>query len=360
MTNKLKALFLLLTANCLLPTISFSQDIHFSQYNFSPLTLNPALTSAYKDIQATLHYKDQWNSMNAYKTASATFEIKLGQPNWVKVDRLTGAFKQKLAKGLAFGLNAFSDKAGDGKMKQTQANLSIAYHARLNEHNTLSAGLMGGFGQRSIVPEGLRWNNQYASGSYDPTISSGENFSKQSFVYGDYNMGLLWSYGDASRYATANDQKHINAGISLGHLNSPGLSFVSTDAERLDWKWTAHANSLIGIKNSLYSVGPSILFMQQGPLREITFGALVKYKFKEESKYTGYVRGAAISAGCYYRNKDAVIPYLLLEVDAYSLGLSYDTNISGLKTATAGRGGFEITLRFNTPSSFLFQTKSRI
>ena len=173
-------------------------------------------------------------------------------------------------------------------------------------------------------------------------------------------MGVLWSYGDASRYTSANDQKHINAGISLAHFNSPGYSFISTDAGDLDWKWTANANSLIGISNSLYSVGPSVLFMQQGPLSEITFGMLFKYKFKEESKYTGYVRGAAISAGCYYRNKDAVIPFLLIELDAYSLGLSYDANISGLKTATAGRGGFEISIRFNTPSSFLYQTKSRI
>ena len=76
-------------------SLSFSQDIHFSQYNFSPLTLNPALTAAYKDIEVTLQYKDQWHSLNAYRTAAATVEIKFGQLNWIKLEKLTGAFKKK-------------------------------------------------------------------------------------------------------------------------------------------------------------------------------------------------------------------------------------------------------------------------
>lgn len=352
-------LFVLQTANCLLPT-AFAQDIHFSQYNFSPLTLNPALTAAYKDIQATLQYKDQWKSLNGFRTAAATFEIKLGQFNWIKLEKLTGTFKKKLAKGLAFGLNVFTDRAGDAKMQQTQGNFSVAYHALLDVHNTFSAGLMGGLSQRSISPDDLRFNNQYSAGSYDPNILSGENFSNQTFAYGDYALGLLYSYGDGSKYMTSNDQKHFNVGVSLSHISSPKQSFMSVMDEQLNWKYTAHVSSLLGIKNTNYSFGPSLLYMRQGALNELTFGAMVKYMLKDDSKYTGYVKGAAFSLGCYYRNKDAIIPYALMELGAYSIGLSYDTNVSGLSTVTSGRGGFEISLRFNSPSPFLYQTRSRI
>ena len=346
--------------SCLLPAFLKAQDIHFSQYNFSPLTLNPALTSAYKDIQATLQYKDQWRSLNGFRTAAATFEMKAGQFNWIKIERLTGFFKKKLAKGLAFGVNVFSDRAGDGAMRQTQGNLSIAYHSLLDAHNTLSGGIMGGISQRTISPDALRFNNQYSGGAFDPGMMSGENFSDRSFIYGDYAAGILYSYGDGSRYMTANDQKHFNAGISFSHFSRPKQSFISTPSDQLKWKLTAHAGSLIGIPNSNCSFGPSLLYMRQGALNEFTFGALMKYMLKDNSVYTGYVKGAAFSLGCYYRNKDAVIPYFLVELGAYSLGISYDTNVSGLTYATAGRGGLEISLRFNNPTPFLYQNRSRI
>ncbi len=100
--------------------------------------------------------------------------------------------------------------------------------------------------------------------------------------------------------------------------------------------------------------------MSQGPQMELTPGMCVKYQFKETSTYTGYVKGSAMTLGCYYRNRDAVIPYFMIEMDKYSFGISYDTNISGLTNVTEGRGGIEISLRFNSPSSFLYQTKSRI
>lgn len=298
--------------------------------------------------------------VDAYRTSAATFEMKLGQLNWVKTERKTGIFSKKLMKGLAIGLNFFADKAGDGNMKTTQGNLSIAYHALLNKNNTLSAGLIGGIAQRSISPDGLRWNSQYGGGNYDPTLASGENFSNQSFVHGDYGAGLLWSYGDGSKYLTANDQKHIHAGISLSHLNKPRQSFLGVVSDKLQWKWTGHAGMLMGVKNTLLSLGGSLLYMSQGKLMEITPGAIIKYKFKENSVYTGFIKSSALSLGCYYRNKDAVIPYIMYEMDKYSLGISYDTNISGLTTATSGKGGIEISLRFNAPSPFLYQTKSRI
>jgi len=341
----------------LMAVLGGAQDIHFSQYNFSPLTLNPALTAAYKNIQATLHYKEQWRAVDAYRTSAATFEIKMSEFPWIKIEKLTSTFKEKVAKGLAFGINVFSDKAGDGSLSQFQASLSIAYHARIAEHHVLSGAMMGGIVQRSISPDGLRWNSQYPGGVYDPNLPSGENFSAQSHGYGDYAAGMLWSYGEGSRYMTANDHKFIGAGFSIYHLSSPPQSFIGSN-DRLNWRWTAHANSLFGIKNSQISVGPSVLYMQQGALKEVTAGGLLKYKFREESKYTGYVKGAAVSLGCFYRNRDAVIPMFLLEMSSYSLGISYDTNISGLTAATSGKGGFEISLRFNSPSPFLYQNSS--
>jgi type IX secretion system PorP/SprF family membrane protein len=324
------------------------------------LTLNPALTSAYKEIQGTLNYKQQWRSVKAYRTEEATFEMKLNQKTWAKLDKYTEAFKKKLMKGLALGVNFFTDKAGDGGMRILQGNLSVAYHAALSAQNTLSAAIMGGLVQRSMNEGGLRWNSQYLTGVYDPTAGSGEGFGNASYIYGDYAAGILFSHGKESAYMTSNDQKFFNMGASVYHLTQPNQSFMG-GGDRLYMRYNFHTNVLLGIKNTNFSLAPSALFMRQGPTMEITFGAMIKYKLKEESKYTGIVKNSVFSAGCFYRNNDAVIPYVLIEMDKYSLGISYDTNISGLKTATTGRGGIEISLRINNSSPFLYQnSKSRM
>ena len=48
-----------------------------------------------------------------------------------------------------------------------------------------------------------------------------------------------------------------------------------------------------------------------------------------------------------YRWKDALIPVVKLKSDKLSIGLSYDVNISKLSTASAYRGGFELTLTYS-------------
>lgn len=353
--DKLLFCLLVFLSSCLL-----AQDVHFSQYTFSSLQINPPNTAVSKDLIATLQHKEQWRSVNAFRTSAGCFEMKFNQKRWTRIQKMTSTFKKKLVKGLAWGLQGFTDKAGDGGIKHTRINSSLAYHVLLDPNNTLSAGFSGGFSQRSLITDGLRWNSQYNNGTYDPSQLSGESISSSSLFFWDYGAGILWSYGDAARYMTSNDHKHFSAGVSVDHLNRPVYSFLGSN-ERLNRRWTGTLGSVIGIPNSPYSLCPSALYMQQGSLKELTAGLLLKYKFREESKYTGNVKGAAVSLGCFYRNKDAVIPMVLLEMDAYSLGISYDTNISGLTSVTQGRGGFEISLRFSTPSPFLYQNvKSRI
>ena len=41
---------------------------------------------------------------------------------------------------------------------------------------------------------------------------------------------------------------------------------------------------------------------------------------------------------------DAVIPYIGLDYGSFSLGMTYDVNVSAFKVATQGRGGLEISL----------------
>jgi hypothetical protein len=53
-----------------------------------------------------------------------------------------------------------------------------------------------------------------------------------------------------------------------------------------------------------------------------------------------------IYGGLFMRVNDALIPTVKLDYHPFSFALSYDVNVSKLKTSTYGRGGFELSLTY--------------
>jgi Type IX secretion system membrane protein PorP/SprF len=69
------------------------------------------------------------------------------------------------------------------------------------------------------------------------------------------------------------------------------------------------------------------------------YGFDIIQRYEDEQKLAVYFGGM-------YRWNDAVIPVLKLNIYNLGVGLSYDINISKLKTASQWRGGFEFTLGY--------------
>ncbi|CAN5881619.1 hypothetical protein BH11BAC7_BH11BAC7_20980 [soil metagenome] len=336
----------------------YAQDLHFSQYTSAPMLLNPALTASWKDFALTIQQKQQWQSVNAFSTSGLAFEIKASRFNWEKNDKRPSSYKKKLMKGLAFGINVYSDKAGDASMRTNNVNLGIAYHARLNELNALSAGIIGGIIQSSVAIDKLRWNNQYGAAGYDPTIFSNENMVG-SRIYPDFGTGVVWTYGKVARTISSDNQTNAHVGISVMHVNRPNQSFLGGE-DRMHMRYTFHGAGEFGLTNSNLSLCPSFAFMRQGKQKEMTLGMVFKFAMKESSRVTGFIKESSVLFGCYYRSKDAVAPYFGFEFSNYSLGFSYDVNISGLKAATKSVGGIEVTFRLaNLAKAYLYQNKNK-
>ena len=344
-----------------LVVVATAQDIHFSQFNESPLTLNPALTASNVDFRAIINYRNQWRSVTEpYQTYGASVEFKLGLTQWAKVDkgRRTGLFTIA-KKNLAFGINFFRDKAGDAAMGTTQVNLSVASHLPLDKYNNLSIGIQGGFAQRSIDYAKIRWDNQYDGTSYNSALQSGEPNSPSNFFYGDYSAGIQWNYGKGEMYIAANNELKANAGFSVYHVSQPTQSFIGEN-ERLFMKFGLNGGLVYGVKNSNVLLAPSFMFLNQGKQQELNIGTMIKYKLESDTKYTGYKQSSAVALGLFFRNKDAIILVTQIENKQYAIGLSYDFNISKLATASNARGGFELTLRYFSRKPYLFQARSRI
>jgi type IX secretion system PorP/SprF family membrane protein len=336
----------------------FSQDLHFSQYNENPSLVNPALTGSSYVMRASVVYKDQWRSVTVpYKTYGASYEMKFKASNWDKVDPFkTKTFKKSFSR-LAGGLSFYSDKAGDGNMGTNQVNLSLASFIKAGQNSSFALGLQGGMVQKTVDYTKFIFSNQYNGTGYDPNAANGEHYGSQSFAYADFAAGVNWHYSREEKSIGENDQMKADVGFGFFHINKPKQKFLVGTNEKLFSKYVGHARFLIGIPNSNVAFEPSIIGEFQGPTKEILGGMMVKYYFKDDSKYTGYIKRSSLGIGAYYRYGDAVIVNLLLELGQYAIGFSYDINTSALTKVSTLRGGPEITLRFNSGNPFLFQKR---
>ena len=362
MNTKIKTnICIIIFGICIVLTLKISgQDIHFSQFNETPSLMNPALTGQTHVLKAHVIYRDQWRSVTVpYKTVGASVELKLKASNWDKVgNHATKTYKKSFSRN-ALGLSFFSDKAGDGNMGTTQANLSYATYIPVSSKSSLSMGLQASVVQRKVDYSKFLWNDQYGAGGYDNTLDPGETFTNGTFIYPDFGAGLLYSYGFNEKAIGANNQFKMDIGVAMYHLATPKQKYLSQTSERLLAKYVVHGKFLIGIKNTKFSLAPSYFYALQGSTQELVAGSMFRYNFKEDSKYTGYVKGSTFSLGAFYRNKDAFIAKMMLEFGQYAIGCSYDVNTSGLTKVSTSRGGFEIFLRFVTPSPYLYQKKEK-
>ncbi|MBS1634744.1 MAG: PorP/SprF family type IX secretion system membrane protein [Bacteroidetes bacterium] len=308
----------------------YTQDIHFSQFDETPLQLNPANAGVQYETRFIANYKSQWQSVNApFKTFAVSGDARL---------------LKKKRTNLGIGLDVFSDNAGSGQYKTTQANLSISGIVSINDASRISGGIMLGYAQHSLNRGSYTWGNQYNGLAYDGTMASGEPTASNNFGMLDLGAGVAYTYGSKEQYMTANNAKRITIGVSVFHPNQPAYSYYS-NGTKLYMKYVFHGDAALGIKNTNLVLKPSYIIFIQGPAKEITPGMTFQYILQDASKYTGNKKFSAVSVGGYYRAKDAFIAVAKFDFNTYAIGFSYDVNLSKLRTVSSTRGGFEITLR---------------
>jgi len=334
-----------------------AQDLHFSQFNENPSLINPALTGV-NGMRASVNHKNQWRSITTpYTTIGTSFEMRNSAvkkkaggnlENTPATERIPGKF--------AAGISIYRDRAGDGRLLLTQANLNLATFLKTGEKSEISFGVQTGYATRRIDNTNFVFPNQYSSTGYDPDINSGENFAGDKFRYLDLGTGLLWSYADEERGIKDHKEVKAHIGFSAYHLTTPQQKYLSQKTDKVPMKFVAHGDVLFSIKNSRTAIMPAYLVQFQGKHLEILAGGMFRYYMKNDTRYTGYIKRNILGLGVYYRNNDAAIISALLEwQEQYAIGLSYDVNISGLAKVSKVRGGLELTLRYSAANGFLYQ-----
>jgi type IX secretion system PorP/SprF family membrane protein len=306
--------------------MSRAQDIHFSQFDETPLLRNPSLAGIFTgDYRVQTIYRDQWNSFtNAYRTGSVNAEYKwpIGKQN----DYLTTA------------LEIFYDKAGTAALETTEALPALNYHKSLSNTKPmyLSLGFMGGIVEKYLDISKVTTNSQYNGTAYDPALPNGETFHSPNAHYLDGSLGISFNTAFGP-----NNQNSLYTGFAYHHLNRPRNSFYANPDVELDPKVVVS----LGIRSiindySYFTVQAD--YSSQGPAQETIGGALYSYKLGNDPDNYPYT----FTIGGFIRWKDAFIPVVRLEMNSFVVGLSYDVLTSELSTVSNSRGGFELTLSY--------------
>ena len=323
MRNLARHILLLFTTTLIYVHVN-GQDINFSQfYELAPLR-NPALAGFFKgDIKLTTNYRNQWQSIGVpFQTSALSFETRT-------------SISQSSSDYLSLGIQLTNDIAGDSKLGKTQFLPFVTYHKLLSgaSNTYLSLGFMGGPVQQRFNPADLRFDDQFVNGSYSPLNPTRQNFSRTNFTYGDATVGLSISseIGAAKAYF----------GASYFHFLQPKVAFNNDYDIRLNRKHSLNMgyNTPMSDYDNIILYGD--LFLQTGST-QFQGGLIYMHNWVSY----GEEDDLGIGVGAFYRWDDAVIPLIKMNWYQFSMGFTYDINVSNLKSASMYRGGFEASVTY--------------
>lgn len=306
----------------------FSQDLHFSQFYASPLSLNPAETGNHPgDWRIMNNFRSQW------KTVGVPFQtISLGY------DRQFYTGNEKISAGAII----INDQSGDEKMLVNKIYLSGAWHKILGS-NIFHLGIQGGYVMKSYNSSKMTFPNQFdmAKGEFSNSLPNNEKGLGDQASYADINAGLIWS-GSFGIF-----QPEI--GLAAFHITQPKETFIGKD-NRLPMRSVAHIGGLIDLSEKLF-LKPTILYMSHTSANDMLAGANLGVKLKENgAKIKSVFFGPSFRSGI-SRNSDAAIVVFGVNFFQMDIGISYDVNISSLKSSTRNRGAFEFSVIYKGVST---------
>jgi type IX secretion system PorP/SprF family membrane protein len=306
-----------------------AQDVHFSQYYFSPLSINPANTGNYKgDFRFFGNYRTQWRDIaKAYNTYSAGGDFNFFPSNL----------------NFSGGLIFISDKSG-GNLNVNKILPSFAFHNKVAGFN-MSYGIQAGYVMKSIdfyshsFPNQLNWG----TGKFDNTLNNFESNVVQRSNFVDINAGIVIS----RRFGKFEPE----LGYSAFHLNQPKESFLGFD-NRLPIRQAYTAGLDYYVNPNIILKGYS-MYGYTSKVSDWVSGVNVEYVLSRGTFFSNSVFAGVMWRDGFKRNADAGIATVGLNYSHYTIGFSYDITFSGLKTAVDYKGAFEIALIYRARNSRL-------
>jgi len=316
--------------------LTFSQDIHFSQFDGSLLNITPAFTGMFNgDFRASAIYRSQWQSVPVpYSTISMSGEALL-KPRSLQKDMV------------GVGLTFNNDVAGDARYGTTHIYFSGNYIHDFKSDSSLliSMGANIGYCRVGFDYNLMTFDNQYDGSQYSNSNPTGERFQYTSFGYADINLGAAAQY-------RLNYKHFFTLGMGFTHLNSPAITYQGNQLSRLDFK-TINYIKYSTILSKKTDIIVDAMLNKQGKYYEVIPHSSIKYYFNRDNN-------RAVLGGLSLRARDALIFRFGFTDKTLQSGIAYDINVSNFTPATNRRGAFEIFVIYVFKREKSYTVKKRV
>ncbi|MBT8219950.1 MAG: PorP/SprF family type IX secretion system membrane protein [Bacteroidia bacterium] len=296
-----------------------AQDIHYTLFDHSYLTTNPALTGSFNgSFRIGGILRDQWFSIlpNEFVTPSFYLDAPI----------IRGFRKQDW---VGVGITFYNDEVGIGSLKSTGFYGSVAYHFSLDDDNksVFTIGAQGGSVNRSVDATLLIFeDNLLGGGGVSQDVGNIDNTS-----YVDISAGALFK-------SLLNDETKMTIGFAVNHIGNPSYNLSSADENTLPMLATLHGGLAFQL-NDTWDLNTGIYAQRISGATTVSGQGVLGYRFDEEREIT--LRG-----GLGYRAGDAFQVILGADIKSLRLAAAYDLTTSGLSSASGNQGAFEVAVSY--------------
>jgi type IX secretion system PorP/SprF family membrane protein len=304
--------------------LTFAQDTFaqtpYSSQNFNLNNFfNPATSGFGINNKVQTIFRTQYEGVgSAYRTIGLAADVALLSKNNYDKNNHFG-----------LGIQAVSEQVLDGILQTNAITLSLANRIFFNEIKTssLALGISSTLITRTIDASKLTFGDQFNSGRlFNTTSLEVINAVPSKF---SSNVGIL--------YTLSNDQTFFQLGGSLFYINRSSIE-----------------QALEKFEQSYQTIAQLNFEKRVWENNTIAFHANYQNRFESEFIYAGAVFSIPMNSkrenfdrfyiGCFYRTKDATIPYVGLMYKKYKFGLSYDIYQPNMSISSLRPHTFEFTI----------------
>ncbi len=309
-----------------------AQDFRFSQPYSEPLSINPALVGNHSGLyRIGSQYRSQW--FNNIDGGFSGFQTS--------VDARVRPFPNNERDYFGVGFEFFNSREGNVPLSTFKFLGALTYHKVLDRkmRSTISAGLSFGSVQTGYDFSELVFEDQYVGGQF--TNPTGESNLFQNVTYGDLGFAL--------NYLFREEQFLYSIGVSVQHINEPQRTFFDIkDAPTYTIVPRAYVLNTFGrFALSPYGnmLNPRLVFAYQKDFYKGDLGLTYSIPLQGEG-FNNFHFGASLSMGNTVDKTFSLLstaPVFGVEIQPFTIGLSYDITLQPLSTYRDYTGGLEIS-----------------
>lgn len=312
------------------PFAGNSQDMHWTLFDFSPLSVNPANTGNFlgtyrlggiiRDGAFSIE-NNIGGSTNTFKSVGAHLDapIAIGfrKQDWIGVG------------GMFYG-----DRSGSLGLGLSYSMLSVAYHFALNKKqtNVFTIGIQGGGGSRGLKDfQAARFGDGTMNNLM--TNSMGEIESNGFF---DLNFGISYR-------SKVNKQTSLQIGATANQLSFAEQALLQSNNDQ-GGRDSSFATKPFGfglhgnfdfMLNKKWDLRPAFRVQTMGPHSELQLQGTLGYLLNKDKE-------TKLRFGLGYRIADAMQILLGMDFKDIRFALGYDLSLSDISNINSGQGGFEL------------------